>query len=160
LSYLKEKNTRQREVRTCRPSTSEVNAYSHSKAVRATFSVAWKNARAKAPFAVGESLVKPAPVKIARIMCNDAAANKLAVVPLSNKTIKLRIPELSVDILKQIIAAAKRSRNLISELGETTDLGNDAQFMVFVRYRETADHTEQFLFCRPLTKHATGEEIF
>ena len=28
--------------------------------------------------------------------------------------------------------AAKRSENLNSELGETTALGNDAQFMVFV----------------------------
>jgi len=57
-----------------------------------------------------------------------------------------RIQELSVDILKQTIAAAKRSENLISELGETADLGNDAQFMVFMRYRATEDYVEQFLF--------------
>jgi len=42
--------------------------------VRASFSVAWKNARAKAPYTAGESLVKPAAVKISRIMCSDAAA--------------------------------------------------------------------------------------
>jgi len=36
--------------RTYRPSTSGVKAYSHSKAVHASFSVAWKNAAAKAPY--------------------------------------------------------------------------------------------------------------
>jgi len=44
--------------------------------VRASFSIAWKNARAKTPYTAGKSLVKPAPVKIARIMCSDAAQLK------------------------------------------------------------------------------------
>jgi len=39
--------------------------------------------------------------------------------------------------LQQTFAAAKCSGNLILELGEATDLGNDAQFIVFVRYRLT-----------------------
>jgi len=46
--------------------------------VRASFSVAWKNARAKAPYTAGKSLVKPAALKIARIMCSDAAAQGCA----------------------------------------------------------------------------------
>jgi len=57
-----------------------------------------------------------------------------------NNTIHWRIQELSVDILKQIIAAAKRSGNLIAELGETTGFGNNAQFTVFVRYRASEDY--------------------
>jgi len=36
------------------------------------FSFAWKNARVKAPYTAGESLVKPAAVKIARVMCSNA----------------------------------------------------------------------------------------
>jgi len=88
-------------------------------------------------------------------MCSDAAANKLAMVPLSNNIIKWRIQELSINILKQTSAAAKRSGNLISELGKTKDLWNDAQFMVFMRYRATEDDVDQFLFCRPLAKYAT-----
>jgi len=43
------------------------------------FSVAWKNARAKALWTSGESLAKPAAVKMAWILCNDAVANKLTV---------------------------------------------------------------------------------
>jgi len=42
------------------------------------FSVAWKNATAKAPETAGKSFVKPAAVKIARIMCSDAAAQGCA----------------------------------------------------------------------------------
>jgi len=50
----------------------------NSKAVRASFSVAWKNARAKVPCTAGKNLFKPAAVKIARIMCSDAAAQGCA----------------------------------------------------------------------------------
>ena len=32
--------------------------------------------------------------------------------------------------------------------------------MVFVRYRTADDYVEQFLFCRPLTRYTTGEEIY
>jgi len=46
--------------------------------MRASFSVAWENARAKAPYTAGKSLVKPASVKIARIMCSDAVAQRCA----------------------------------------------------------------------------------
>jgi len=40
-------------------------------------------------------------------------------------------------------------------LRKTADLGNDAQFMVFVRYCATEDYVEQFLFCCPLAEHTT-----
>jgi len=86
-------------------------------------------------------------------MCSDVVVTKLATVLfLSNNTIKWRIQELSVDIPKQTIAAAKRCGNLILEFGVTTDLESDAKFIVFVRYRATEDYVEQFLFCRPLAK--------
>ena len=43
---------------------------------------------------------------------------------------------------------------------ETTDIGNDAQFMGFVRYRATEDYVEQVLFCCPLAKHTAKKEMF
>ena len=46
------------------------------------------------------------------------------------------------------------------QLDETTDIGSDAQLIVFVRYFDTNDFVEQFLFCRPLAKNTTGEVIF
>jgi len=70
-----------------------------------------------------------------------------------------RIQGLSIDILKQIIAAAKCSGNLISKLAETTDFGNDAQFMVFARCCATMDYVEQSLLCSPLDKRITRKEM-
>jgi len=48
----------------------------------------------------------------------------------------------------------------VSELVETTDFGNDAQFMVFVRYRATEDYVEQSLLCCPLAERITRKEMF
>jgi len=50
--------------------------------VRVSFTVSWKNSGAKAPRTAGESLVKPAAVKIARIMCSEAAAQGCATKQL------------------------------------------------------------------------------
>ena len=96
---------------------------------------------------------------MATILCGDIAANKLAMVPLSNDTIKRRIQEMSEDFLQQIIASVKRSGKFSLQLDETTDIGNDAQLMVFMRYLDTNDYMEQFLFCRPLAKNTTREQI-
>jgi len=47
--------------------------------VRASFSVVWKNVKAKTLYTAGKSLVKPATVNIAaRTMCSDAAAQGYA----------------------------------------------------------------------------------
>ena len=62
--------------------------------------------------------------------------------------------------MQQTIASVKRSRKFSLQLDETTDIGNDAQFIVFVRYLVTNDNVEKFLFCRLLFKNTTGEEIF
>jgi len=45
--------------------------------VHASFTVAWKNARAKAPHTIRE-LDQPAAMKIARIMCSDGVAQGCA----------------------------------------------------------------------------------
>ena len=70
------------------PSIWEGVAYSHEDAARASFSVAWKIARSKAPHTAGERLVKPAAVEMARIMWGGVVANKLAMALLSNTTVK------------------------------------------------------------------------
>ena len=64
------------------------------------------------------------------------------------------------NVLQQTIAAIRHCERFSLQLDETTDIGSDAQLMVFVRYFDTNDFVEQFLFCRPLAKNTTGEEIF
>ena len=53
--------------------------------------VSWKIVREKAPHTAGENLIKPVAVEMARILCGDAVPNNLAMVPLSNDTVKWRI---------------------------------------------------------------------
>ena len=89
LEVFKEKEHQVKRSRVDRPATWGGVAYSYYKAVRASFSVAWKIARANEPHTAGENLIKPAGVETARIMCGDAVANKLAMVPLSNDTITI-----------------------------------------------------------------------
>ena len=95
-----------------------------------------------------------------RVFCGNIVARKLAKVSLSNNTIKRRIQELSEDVLQQTIVSVKRSGKFSLRLDETTDIGNDVQLMVFVRYHDTNNYMEQFLFCRPLAKNTTEEQIF
>ena len=130
--------------------------------MRASFFVSWKIAREKAPHTAGENLIKPAAVEMAGILCGDIVSYgyKLAVVPFSNDTIKRRIQEISEDVLQQTIASVKRSGKFSLQLDETTDIKNDAQLMMFMRYLDKNDYMEQFLLYRPLAKNTTGEQIF
>ena len=100
--------------------------------MHAFFAVAWKIACAKAPHTAGENLIKPASVEMARIMCGDAVANKLEMVPLSKDTMMQCIEELSRNVLQQTITAIRRCERFSLQLDETTDIGSDAQLMVFV----------------------------
>ena len=68
--------------------------------------------------------------------------------------------KISEDVLQQTIASVKHSRKFSLQLDETTDIENDAQLMVFVQYLDINDYMEQFLFCCPLAKNTTSEQIF
>ena len=160
LEVFKEKEHQVKRSRIDRPTAWGGIIYSYSHAVCASFVVAWKIARAKALHTEGENLIKPASVEMARIMCGDAVANKLEMIPLSNDTMKRRIKELSRNVLQQTITAIRHCERFSLQLDETTDIGSDAQLMVFVRYFDTNNFVEQFLFFRPLAENTTGEEIF
>ena len=84
-------------------------ALSHNDAVKASFYVALTIAGIKAPYTIGESLIKT--------MCSNV------VVSFSNNTIKRQIKELSFDILQQTIAAVKRSEQFSLHRDEKTNTG-------------------------------------
>ena len=88
--FFKSKDLHAKRSRIDCPSTWGGVAYSHKDAVRASFSVAWKIAEAKAPHTTGERLDKPAAVEMARIMCGEAVASKLAMVRQHNQATNRR----------------------------------------------------------------------
>ena len=62
-------------------------------------------------------------------------AAKLETVSLSNNTVKNRIEEMSIYIADQVISGVKNLKFGFSmQLGESTDITNSAQLLVYVRY--------------------------
>ncbi|XP_068250810.1 protein FAM200C-like [Palaemon carinicauda] len=91
----------------------------------ASYEVAYLIAKQGKPHTIGETLVKPAALKMANIMLGKAAENKLSQIPLSNDTISSRIDDMSNDILAQIVADLISSPAKFSlQLDKTTDVSS------------------------------------
>ena len=72
---------------------------------------------------IGERLVKPAAIDMARLMCGDNVASKLQSVSLSNDTVKSCIADLSLNIKNQVVARMKKAGKWSYHLDESTDTG-------------------------------------
>ncbi|XP_066945206.1 zinc finger MYM-type protein 6-like [Macrobrachium rosenbergii] len=68
--------------------------------------------------------------------------------------------EMSGDIKEQVVAAIKESGKFSLQLDESTDVSDDAQLLVYVRYQGKSDIEENFLFCKRLETTTTGEDLF
>ncbi|XP_035007625.1 protein ZBED8-like [Hippoglossus stenolepis] len=114
----------------------------------ASYEVAYLIAKQGKPHTIGETLVKPAALKMANIMLGKAAEDKLSQIPLSNDTISSRIDDMSDGILAQVVADLISSPAKFSlQLDGTTDVSNLSQLVVFVRYMKDDVIKEDFLFC-------------
>ncbi|XP_040275822.1 protein ZBED8-like [Bufo bufo] len=126
----------------------------------ASYEVAYLIAKQGKPHTIGETLIKPAVLKMANIMLGKAAEVKLSQIPLSNNTISDRIEDMSKDILAQIVADLISSPAKFSlQVDETTDVSNLSQLAVFVRYVKDDVIKEEFLFCKPLTTTTKAADV-
>lgn len=126
----------------------------------ASYEVAYLIAKHGKPHTIGETLVKPAALKMANIMLGKAAESKLSQIPLSNDIISSRIDDMSNDILAQVVADLISSPTKFSlQLDETTDVSSLSQLAVFVRYVKDDMIKEDFLFCKPLTTTTTAVDV-
>ena len=101
----------------------------------ASYEVAYLIAKQGKPHTIGETLRKPAVLKMENIMLGKEAEVKLSQIPLSNDTISDRIEDMYKDILAQVVADLISSPAKFSlQLDETTDVSNLSQLAVFVRY--------------------------
>ena len=111
-----------------------------------TYKVAYLFAKQGKPHIIGETLVKPAAMQLAKIMLGKEAENKLSLVPLSNDVVKSRINDIGENILSQVVTDLKASPTKFNiQLDETTDVANLHQIIAFVRY---VKGPEVFLFCK------------
>ena len=126
----------------------------------ASYLVALRIAKTMKPHTIGEQLVKPAALEMVKIVCGDEAAKKLQSIPLSDNTVRSRIIDMSLDIKENVLSRMKRAGKWSFQLDESTDIGNDAQLMVFVRFEGEVDLEEEFLLCTPFKTTTTGADIF
>ena len=101
----------------------------------AWYEVAYLIAKQGKPYPIGETLVKPAALKMVNIMLGKAADNKLSQILLSNDTISNRIDKMIDDILAQTVSDLISSPTKFSfQLDETTNVASLSQLAVFLRY--------------------------
>jgi len=115
-------------------------------ALRASYKVALRVAKAKKPYTIGETLVIGCIKDVCMEMLGEAAARKVAQVPLSNDTIARRIHDLAQDMEDQLIGQIKLAKYFSLQLDECTDVANMAILMVYVRFEHEGDLKEEFFF--------------
>ena len=126
----------------------------------ASYKVAYLIAKQGKPHIIGETLVKPAPMQLAKIMLGKEAENKLSLVPLSNDVVKSRINDIGEDILSQVVADLKASPTKFSiQLDETTNVANLHHLIAFARYVKGPEIEEEFLFCNQLIATAKAIDV-
>ncbi|KAL3969146.1 gap junction alpha-4 protein [Sarotherodon galilaeus] len=126
----------------------------------ASYEVAYLIAKQGKPHTIGETLVKPAALKMANLILGTAAEGKLSQIPLSNDTVSDRIEDMSKDILAQVVADLISSPAKFSlQLDESADVANLSHLTVFVRYVKDDMIKEDFLFCKPLTTTTKAADV-
>lgn len=128
--------------------------------LKASFEMALLIAKAKKSFTIGENLVLPAAIKICEVIHGDKIADTLRSIPVSNDTIKRIIDCMGDHIKSQLLIQIKNSDTFAIQLDESTDLTNNAQLMVFVRYQYNLQIHEDLLFCETLSETTKGIDIF
>jgi hypothetical protein len=95
--------------------------------LRASYKVALRVAKAREPYAIGETLVIGCINDVCIEMLGEPAAKKVAQVPLSNDIIARLIHDLEDQLIEQI----KLAKYFSLQLDECTDVANMAILMVY-----------------------------
>ena len=126
----------------------------------ASYEVAYLIAKQGKSHIIGETLVKPPAMQLAKIMLGKEAKSKLSIVPLSNDVVKSQINDIGEDIFSQVVADLKASPTKFSiQLDETTDVVNLHKLIAFVRYVKGPEIKEEFLFSKQLITTAKAIDV-
>ncbi|XP_076051965.1 zinc finger BED domain-containing protein 5-like [Oratosquilla oratoria] len=109
---------------------------------------------------IGSSLVKPVAKKITKIVLEEKVKYEVENITLSSHTLKKRIAAMDENIKNQLVARLQQSKYFSLQLDEATVSGERTYLQCYVRYVFSGEVHNDFLFCRPLSKNATGETMF
>ncbi|XP_068239754.1 protein FAM200C-like [Palaemon carinicauda] len=116
--------------------------------LQASYEVAVLCAKKKKAHTIAEELLKPCALKMAKTVLGTEAEKKLKQIPLSNDIIHSRIPDMSQDVLQQVITDLKASPVKVRWLSRGRVLTRvfelHEEIMQFLRNQgsEIADHFE------------------
>ena len=130
-----------------------------SNAQPASYRVAYRVAQCKKPHTIAEELILPAAIDMVSTMINEAAANKLKAIPLSNNTIARRIDDMSRDIEEQLNDMVRESCFAL-QMDEAPVLNKECFLITYVRFIDAGDLKEDLLFCKQITSRAMADELF
>ena len=113
--------------------------------LRASYEVAYQIAKSKKPHTIGEELIKPCALEMAKIVLGKEAEKKLQQVSLSNDVIHNRIIDMSDDILEKVVGDTKASPfNL--QVDESIYVSSCCQLLAVVRYVKEKKKVEESFF--------------
>jgi hypothetical protein len=144
--------TKHADLKSCQKQIFEVS-HINTCALRASYKVALRVAKARKPYAIGETLVIGCIKDVCMEMLGEPVAKKVAQVPLSNDITARRIHDLAHDTEDQIIKQIKLAKYFSLQLDECTDVANMAVLMVYVRFEHEGDLKEESFFCCTTNKN-------
>ena len=129
--------------------------------LRASYEVSLIIAKAKAPHAAGEKLIKPNAVKMAQILLGQNKTKRIDLVPLSDDTVNNKIANIANDILSQLIAQIQdRPCRICLQIDETTDIKSISQLVAYVRFVTENAIVDEFLFCQEIKERTRAKDVF
>ena len=83
-------------------------------------------------------------------------------IPVSDTTVYRRSLSIGEDLENQLLLKLRKAPSFGIQLDETTDVGSEAQLLVFCRFPDVELNkiSEHYLFCQPLWMNANSTAIF
>jgi hypothetical protein len=77
----------------------------------------------------------------------EKVAKQLESIPLSNKVIKQQISDMASNVKEQLTEKVKASKYYSLHLDQSSDVGNIADHLTFIRFEDEESVKEELLFC-------------
>ena len=131
----------------------------NENALRASYLVANRIAKAKKPFTISEELILPSAKDICHDLLGEADVKKIEHLTLSASTVTRRIEEIAEDIEAQLLERINTPPWYALQVDESTDVDNNAIVLVHARYLYQEDMHEDLLCALSLPTNTTGAEL-
>ena len=116
----------------------------YGAAVKASFQVYLRIAKAKKPHTIAIELIQPCAKDINLILIGKKAESKLNILSPLNNTVQCRISQMSEVIKDQAIDQLTSAGPFAMQLGESTDVSSCAQLPTFVLYIYNGEFKDEF----------------